>query len=120
MKCLLALTLALCLGTSTALASQKHNTLYPPHHQLWLCIHQHEAGSWHDHDSGGNGHYGGLQMSYNWLRIVSGDAGYMSEPQQEWAAETGYRLNGYHSWWLEGQWLRWDGAYQCLNYAQRE
>ena len=32
-----------------------------------MCIHSHEA-AWTSHDSGHNGHYGGLQMSFDFMR----------------------------------------------------
>lgn len=83
--------------------------LYPPHHNLWVCIHNHE-GSWDNH---GPGHYGGLQMTWNWMGVIHGDAGNLSEAQQEWAAETAWKENGYGYSFLEGQWYEWDGADGC-------
>jgi hypothetical protein len=81
---------------------------FPPHHALWLCLHSVEAGSWQDHNSGGNGHYGGLQMHYNWGYGIVGDAGNYSQTEQEWAAERGYRASGYSSSFIYGQWLEWE------------
>jgi hypothetical protein len=40
---------------------------HPPHDDQWMCIHSHEA-AWTSHDSGHNGHYGGLQMSFDFMR----------------------------------------------------
>jgi hypothetical protein len=89
---------------------------FPPHHQLWLCIHRHEAGSWYDHNSGGNGHYGGLQMHWSWGYGIVGDAGNYSQAQQEWAAEHGYQHGGIP--FLYQQWFKWDNAAgECLQYA---
>lgn len=91
---------------------------WPAHHQLWECIHGHEAGSWYDHDSGGNGHYGGLQMSWNWLGYISGDAGNYSQLDQEKAAERAYAHSGYSTSFLYGQWFDYEyGGSACLQYA---
>jgi hypothetical protein len=74
------------------------------HRSLWLCLHSHEASNWYDRDSGGNGHYGGLQMSKDWLGYFKGYASSFSPEQQMWYAEKGYRDNHYSSGWLWGQW----------------
>jgi hypothetical protein len=76
---------------------------YPPHHSLWLCIHASE-GAWDDPNSGGNGHYGGLQMHPGWGYGTSYYANADSQATQEWAAERGYAASGYSSTWLNGQW----------------
>ena len=94
-------------------AVKKAQSEFPPHHALWLCIHGGEAATWYDHDSGHNGHYGGLQMSYNWLGYISGDAANYSQAQQEWAAEKAWAANGYSSSFLYGQWYEWDNADGC-------
>jgi hypothetical protein len=86
---------------------------WPPHHALWTCIHSHEARDWHDRDSGGNGHYGGLQMHPGWGYGTSYYASDDSQLTQEWAAERGYQANGYSHVWLLGQWAHYD----CLPYA---
>lgn len=80
-------------------------SLWPVHHQGWLCIH-HSEGGWADPNSGGNGHYGGLQMTPGWLGYIPhGDtANHYSQWQQETWAEQGYRDSGYSSTWLQGQW----------------
>ena len=54
-------------------ASARLRAAHPPHLGQWLCIHSHEAG-WTNHDTGRNGHYGGLQMSTDFMR------GYGPEP----------------------------------------
>jgi hypothetical protein len=94
--------------------AQAHAALRPviAHLALWMCIHRREAGSWYDEDSGHNGHYGGLQMSYGWDGLV-GDAARLSPYEQMFVAETGYRQHGYSRSWLLGQ---WDHP-QCLAYA---
>lgn len=76
---------------------------WPPHHNLWLCIHSNE-GNWDDPNSGNNGHYGGLQMSPGWLGYFKGTADHFSQFQQEWFAEIGYRDSHYSRSWLQGQW----------------
>ena len=87
--------------------------VWPAHHQLWLCIHSHEASNWFDRDSGGNGHYGGLQMHPGWGYGTSEYASDDSQLTQERAAEAGYASNGYSRTWLLGQWYHPD----CLQYA---
>lgn len=76
----------------------------PPHHGLWLCLHSHEAQSWRDRDSGGNGHFGGLQMTPAWGGYFRGTADRYTQLEQEWFAERGYRSSGFASWWLRQQW----------------
>ena len=87
--------------------------VWPAHHSLWLCIHSREAGNWQDADSGGNGHYGGLQMHPGWGHGTSYYASSDSELVQEDAAEAGYRESGYSRSWLMGQWYHPD----CLAYS---
>jgi len=86
---------------------------WPPHHGLWMCIHDHEAGDWQNNDTGGNGHYGGLQMHPGWGYGTSYYASADSQYTQEWAAERGYQASGYSRSWLLGQWYHPD----CLNLA---
>ena len=108
----LAFSFCLC---STALAvKQRRHFSWPAHHQLWLCIHEREAGSW----SATNGQYrGGLQMHYGWGYGSSYDASVDSQWTQETAAERAYAASGFSRAWLEGQWLSYDGGYACLAYA---
>ena len=77
---------------------------YPPHHALWMCVHNHEASNWQDPNSGGNGHYGGLQMHPGWGYSTSYYASEDSQLTQEWAAERGFRASGFSRVWLFGQW----------------
>lgn len=83
--------------------------LYPPHHALWVCIHGYE-GAWDNH---GPSYYGGLQMSWNWMKLIPGDAGNLTESQQEWAAEKAWQENGYSYSFLYQQWYEWDNADGC-------
>lgn len=92
------------------------------HLDLWLCIHgsknpygHWEARNWHDRDSGGNGHVGGLQMSVPWGRgsYFVAYAAALSPYAQMAAAERGYRANHYSRSWLLGQWYH----PECLVYA---
>lgn len=87
---------------------------WPAHHQLWLCIHDHEASSW----TATNGQYrGGLQLHYGWGYGSSYDASVDSQLVQEQAAERAYAASGFSRLFLEGQWLNYDGGYGCLAYA---
>lgn len=86
---------------------------WPAHHNLWMCIHSHEAADWHNRDTGGNGHYGGLQMHPGWGYGTSYYASDSSQSVQEFAAEAGYKASGYSHTWLMGQWNHPD----CLSYA---
>lgn len=88
-------------------------SLYPAHHQLWMCIHGHEAADWFNRDTGHNGHYGGLQMHYDWGEGIEGYAYNYSQIQQEDAAEAGFKASHYSTAWLMGQWYHPD----CLGYA---
>lgn len=87
---------------------------YPPHHALWVCIHGYE-GSW-DSRAGLTDpyqHYGGLQMTWNWMKLIPGNAGNLSQAQQEWAAEKAWAENGYSYSFLSGQWYNYDAADGC-------
>lgn len=88
---------------------------WPTHHLLWLCIHGSEAQTWGDRDTGGNGHYGGLQMHPGWGYGTSFYASDDPQIVQENAAEAGYRASGYSHAWLEGQWGQTIGP--CWQYA---
>ena len=109
MKALVAVAALCVLFAGQAQASKQRSTPFPPHHALWVCIAGHEAG-WHDH---GPGHYGGLQMTWNWMRLIPGDAGDLSQAQQEWAAEKAWSQNNYRYSFLYGQWYAWDNADGC-------
>lgn len=76
---------------------------WPAHHALWTCIHGGE-GNWDDRDSGGNGHYGGLQMHPGWGYGTSYLASDDSQLVQEQSAERAYRASGFSSAWLYQQW----------------
>lgn len=88
---------------------------YPPHHKLWLCISRYEGGV---KSVNPNGHYGMLQMSWNWLGYIKGAASNYSQSVQEWAAEKAYRDYHYARSFLYGQWFNYDNAAgECLGYA---
>lgn len=87
---------------------------FPPHHRLWDCIGHYEGGP---KSVNPNGHYGKLQMSWNWLGQIRGAASDYSEAQQEWAAERAYRASGYSASFLNGQWFNYDNADGCIVYA---
>ena len=72
----------------------------PAHTRGWLCIHGGE-GAWNANT--GNGFYGGLQMTYGWMGLVS-NAAVLSPAQQMQAAEIGYRNSGFSDSWMRGQW----------------
>lgn len=87
---------------------------FPPHHALWVCIGGHEGSPTSINP---NGHYGMLQMTYDWLGYIRGRASDYPQSVQEWAAEKAWGDNSYSHGFLVGQWLEWDGAYECLDYA---
>jgi hypothetical protein len=78
-----------------------------------MCIHSYEASDWANKDTGGNGHYGGLQMHPGWGYGTSHYASSDSQYVQERAAERGYAASGYSQKWLLGQWYH----PSCLKYA---
>lgn len=90
---------------------------WPPHHALWLCIHQYEEPNWHPtEDVPAAGAYatfgGGLAMMRNWGSL-RGNASYYSQHDQEWAAENAWRDAGYSYGFLYGNWYEWDNADGC-------
>lgn len=88
---------------------------FPAHHQLWLCISRYEGGV---HSVNPNGHYGMLQMSWNWLGYIKGAASNYSQLAQEQAAERAYKAYHYARSFLYGQWFNYDhAASECLSYA---
>lgn len=77
--------------------------LHPPHEKGWNCIHSRE-GSWADD---GAPYWGGLQMSYNWMRSlggINGQANWYSPLTQMWAAERVSRRYNFAYSWMKGQW----------------
>jgi hypothetical protein len=89
---------------------------FPPHHNLWLCISRHEGGV---HSINPNGHYGMLQMTWNWFGYIKGAASNYSQSVQEWAAERAYRDHHFARSFLYGQWFNYWPNYSgdCLGYA---
>jgi hypothetical protein len=85
-------------------ASARLRVSHPPHEDQWLCIHSHEAG-WDNHDTGRNGHYGGLQMSFDFMRgygpelyAAKGTADRWTPLEQMWVAERAWRVRGFQPW----------------------
>ena len=85
-------------------AAARLRVSHPPHYDQWLCIHSHEAG-WDNHDTGRNGHYGGLQMSFDFMRgygpdlwSVKGTADHWTPLEQMWVAERAWRVRGFQPW----------------------
>lgn len=87
---------------------------WPPDHALWICIQSHEA-SWHSRAgvTDTSQHYGGLQMTWNWMRIINGNAGDYPQRVQEWAAHRAWVANGRSYSFLVQQWYAWDDADGC-------
>lgn len=75
----------------------------PPQMSAFLCIHRFE-GAWNDKNSGGNGHYGGVQFGKNeWLRFGYPYTGklwaYQATPiEQLWAAYRYWLVSGFSPW----------------------
>lgn len=87
----------------------------PLHHALWMCLLPHEGGTWSNQNTGGNGHWGGLQMHPGWGYGTSYHASDDSQFVQERAAEKGYSASGYSRSYLIQQWGQTIGY--CWNYA---
>lgn len=86
---------------SLKIAESKLQPRLPAHYRGWMCIHASE-GAWYSTNP--NGHYNGLQMTYNWMGIIKGNPNNYSPIQILWAAETGYANSHYSRSWLQGQW----------------
>jgi hypothetical protein len=85
-------------------SSARLKASHPPHYDQWMCIHSHEA-AWTSHDSGHNGHYGGLQMSFDFMRgygpelyASKGTADHWTPLEQMWVAERAWHVRGYNPW----------------------
>jgi hypothetical protein len=84
-------------------AAARLRVSHPPHYDQWLCIHSHEAG-WDNHDTGHNGHYGGLQMSFDFMRGygpaygAKGTADHWTPLEQMWVSERAWRVRGFQPW----------------------
>jgi hypothetical protein len=68
----------------------------------WICIHDRE-GAWNSQT--GNGYYGGLQMSYDWMGVVT-NAALLSPGEQIAIADRVAREHSYAYSWMAGQWPR--------------
>ena len=98
-----------------AIAQARLVSAYPPHHALWTCIGRYEGGATSVNP---NGHYGMLQMTWNWFGYIKGAASNYPQSVQEWAAERAYANNHYSSSFLYGQWFNYDhAAGECLQYG---
>jgi hypothetical protein len=86
-------------------AAARLQASHPAHFDDWMCIHSHEAG-WTNHDTGHNGHYGGLQMSFDFMRgyapelyAAKGTADRWTPLEQMWVAERAWASGrGFHPW----------------------
>jgi hypothetical protein len=85
-------------------AAARAKVAHPPHFDQWMCIHSHEA-TWTSHDSGHNGHYGGLQMSFEFMRgygpelyAAKGTADHWTPLEQMWVAERAWQVRGFNPW----------------------
>lgn len=90
---------------------------FPPHHRLWDCIGDYEGSPTSVNP---NGHYGKLQMTWNWFHQIKGAASNYSEAEQEWAAERAYmqyRTRSARISFLNGQWFNYDDADGCVVFA---
>lgn len=111
----LILTTAVLISLAAGSTAEAKNLKFPPHHKLWLCISHFEGGV---HSVNPNGHYGMLQMSWNWLGYIKGAASDYSQLVQERAAEHAYKDYHYAHSFLYGQWFNYDhAAGTCLPYA---
>ena len=97
-------TLAEVMTWRTRAAVARAKASHPPHVGQWLCIHSHEA-TWTSHDSGHNGHYGGLQMSFDFMRgygpelyASKGTADHWTPLEQMWVAERAWNVRGFRPW----------------------
>lgn len=95
---------------SARLRSLQSARAWPAHHALWLCIHGGE-GRWDDKNTGGNGHWGGLQMHPGWGYGTSYHASDDSQLVQEQSAERAYVASGYSIHWL---WQQWAADARCF------
>src|SRR4051812_28392732 len=97
-------TLAELVQWRSRAAAARARVSHPPHFGQWMCIHSHEA-AWTSHDSGHNGHYGGLQMSFDFMRGygpelygAKGTADHWTPLEQIWVAERAWQVRGYNPW----------------------
>lgn len=113
----LILTTAMFIALAAGSTAEAKNSRFPPHHKLWICISRYEGGV---KSVNPNGHYGMLQMSWNWLGYIKGAASNYPQSVQEWAAEHAYRDYRYARSFLYGQWFNYEpaiAAEECLKYA---
>lgn len=94
---LVTAVISVAIATNTAQAQR----LKPPHFSGWSCIH-HGEGTW-TADTG-NGYFGGLQMSYDWMGVIRGKASWYPPLDQMWAAETESAKYSFSYRWMRQQW----------------
>jgi hypothetical protein len=97
-------TLAELVAWRSRAAVARQRVTNPPHLDQWMCIHSHEAG-WNNHDTGHNGHYGGLQMSFDFMKGygpelygAKGTADHWTPLEQIWVAERAFAVRGFNPW----------------------
>jgi hypothetical protein len=97
-------TLAELVAWRTRAAAARQRLTHPTHLDQWMCIHSHEAG-WNNHDTGHNGHYGGLQMSFDFMKGygpelfgAKGTADRWTPLEQMWVAERAFAVRGFNPW----------------------
>lgn len=97
-------TLAELVAWRSRADAARDRAAHPPHLDQWMCIHSHEA-SWTNHDTGRNGHYGGLQMSLDFMRgygpelfAAKGTADTWTPLEQMWVAERAWAVRGFKPW----------------------
>jgi hypothetical protein len=97
-------TLAELVAWRGRAAAARLKAAHPPHLDEWLCIHSHEA-NWTNNDTGRNGHYGGLQMSDDFMRgygpelyAAKGRAFNWTPLEQMWVAERAFQVRGFTPW----------------------
>jgi len=90
----------------------------PRHHSLWMCIH-HQEGAW---DDDGAPYYGGLQMSWWFMRTygknllrIKGTADRWTPLEQMTVAQNAYQREGFSRRWLYHQWPK--SAPPCSHHA---
>lgn len=113
----LVLTTAMFIALAAGSTAEAKTLGFPPHHKLWKCIAKYESDG-DPHNKRNPTYRGYLQMSWNWLGYIKGDAANYPQSVQEWAAERAYKDNRYARSFLDGQWFNYDhAAGECLKYA---
>lgn len=98
------------------LQDQIQDAAAPAHAPLWRCLMRYEGGYPSNQNTGGNGHWGGLQMHPDWGHGTSHHASDDPWSVQMQAAERGYAESGYSHDYLTQQWGQTIG--NCDEYAE--